>query len=77
MVDFSKYEGLGNDFILVDDRDKTAPSLTPEQSAALCHRNLYVLFLVLVFSLYYAILSIIFERFSRLDYARNHPPDSF
>jgi diaminopimelate epimerase len=39
MVDFSKYEGLGNDFILIDDRDKTAPSLTPEQSAALCHRN--------------------------------------
>jgi diaminopimelate epimerase len=38
-VKFAKYEGLGNDFILVDDRDKTAPSLTPEQSAKLCHRN--------------------------------------
>ena len=38
-VDFSKYEGLGNDFILVDDRDKDAPSLTPEQSEKLCNRN--------------------------------------
>lgn len=39
MISFSKYEGLGNDFILIDDRDKTEPSLTPEQSARLCHRN--------------------------------------
>jgi len=38
-VDFSKYEGLGNDFILVDDRDKDAPSLTPEESEKLCNRN--------------------------------------
>jgi diaminopimelate epimerase len=38
-VKFAKYEGLGNDFILVDDRDKEAPSLTPEQSAKLCNRN--------------------------------------
>lgn len=38
-VKFAKYEGLGNDFILVDDRDKTAPSLTPEQSEKLCNRN--------------------------------------
>ena len=39
LVEFSKYHGLGNDFILIDDRDKTEPSLTPEQSARLCHRN--------------------------------------
>lgn len=39
MVDFSKYEGLGNDFILIDDRDKESPSLTPEASEKLCHRN--------------------------------------
>jgi diaminopimelate epimerase len=39
MVEFSKYEGLGNDFILIDDRDKGTPSLTPEQSEKLCHRN--------------------------------------
>jgi len=38
-IEFSKYEGLGNDFILIDDRDKTEPSLTPEQSAKLCHRK--------------------------------------
>lgn len=38
-VSFAKYEGLGNDFILVDDRDKADPSLTPEQSEKLCHRN--------------------------------------
>jgi len=41
-VEFSKYEGLGNDFILVDDRDKEAPSLTPEQSEKLCNRNFSV-----------------------------------
>ncbi|CAJ1927741.1 unnamed protein product [Cylindrotheca closterium] len=39
LVEFSKYEGLGNDFILVDDRDKEAPSLTPEESEKLCDRN--------------------------------------
>lgn len=39
LVEFSKYEGLGNDFILIDDRDKDAPSLTPEESEKLCNRN--------------------------------------
>jgi len=38
-VNFSKYEGLGNDFILVDDRDKDAPSLTPDEAEKLCNRN--------------------------------------
>jgi hypothetical protein len=38
-VKFSKYEGLGNDFILIDDRDRVDPSLTPEQCIKLCHRN--------------------------------------
>jgi diaminopimelate epimerase len=38
-IKFSKYEGLGNDFILIDDRDKKDPSITPEQAAKLCHRN--------------------------------------
>lgn len=39
LIEFSKYEGLGNDFILIDDRDKEAPSLTPEESEKLCDRN--------------------------------------
>lgn len=38
-IPFSKYHGLGNDFILVDNRDRAEPSLTPEQSAKLCDRN--------------------------------------
>jgi diaminopimelate epimerase len=38
-VAFAKYEGLGNDFILVDDRDRTEPSLTPKQSQRLCDRH--------------------------------------
>jgi len=38
-VEFAKYEGLGNDFILIDDRDKEEPSLTSDQSAKLCDRN--------------------------------------
>mmetsp|Transcript_37824 Transcript_37824/g.82898 ORF Transcript_37824/g.82898 Transcript_37824/m.82898 type:complete len:355 (-) Transcript_37824:1531-2595(-) len=38
-VSFAKYEGLGNDFILIDDRDKSSPSLTPDQSERLCDRN--------------------------------------
>lgn len=39
MIEFSKYEGLGNDFILIDDRDRNTPSLSPEQSEKLCNRN--------------------------------------
>ena len=41
-IEFAKYEGLGNDFILVDDRDKESPSLTPDQSERLCNRNFCV-----------------------------------
>jgi len=41
-VNIAKYEGLGNDFILVDARDQSEPTLTPEQSAKLCDRNFSV-----------------------------------
>jgi diaminopimelate epimerase len=36
---FSKYHGLGNDFILVDNRAQAEPMVTPEQAVALCDRN--------------------------------------
>jgi len=41
-ITIAKYEGLGNDFILIDARDKSEPTLTPEQSAKLCDRNFSV-----------------------------------
>ncbi len=36
---FSKYHGLGNDFILVDNRASDEPMVTPEQAVDLCDRN--------------------------------------
>ncbi|XP_028956991.2 diaminopimelate epimerase, chloroplastic-like isoform X2 [Malus sylvestris] len=36
---FVKYHGLGNDFILVDNRDSSEPKTSPEQAAKLCDRN--------------------------------------
>jgi diaminopimelate epimerase len=41
-IPIAKYEGLGNDFILVDARQSVDPPLTPEQSAKLCNRNFSV-----------------------------------
>lgn len=38
-MEFSKYHGLGNDFILVDNRHRPEPVLTPEQAAAWCDRH--------------------------------------
>ncbi len=38
-IEFSKYQGLGNDFILIDDRHHAMPSLTPEQAVQLCDRH--------------------------------------
>jgi diaminopimelate epimerase len=32
-VKFTKYHGIGNDFILVDNRKSAEPILSPEQSA--------------------------------------------
>ncbi|KAH9619652.1 hypothetical protein KSS87_014264 [Heliosperma pusillum] len=39
VLHFVKYHGLGNDFILVDNRDSTDPKITPEQAVKLCDRN--------------------------------------
>jgi diaminopimelate epimerase len=38
-LEFTKYHGLGNDFILVDNRATSEPCLTPEQAAKLCDRH--------------------------------------
>lgn len=38
-VSFTKYHGLGNDFILIDNRHKSQPIVTPEQAIKLCDRN--------------------------------------
>uniref|UniRef100_A0A7S0RW01 diaminopimelate epimerase n=1 Tax=Pyramimonas obovata TaxID=1411642 RepID=A0A7S0RW01_9CHLO len=38
-VSFTKYQGLGNDFILVDNRDSDTPKVTEEQAVKLCDRN--------------------------------------
>jgi diaminopimelate epimerase len=38
-ISFTKYHGLGNDFVLVDNRHQKDPSLTPEQAVKWCDRN--------------------------------------
>jgi diaminopimelate epimerase len=38
-LEFTKYQGLGNDFILIDNRAQESPLLTPEQSAHWCDRH--------------------------------------
>lgn len=38
-IAFSKYHGLGNDFVLVDNRHQTDLILTPEQVTKWCDRN--------------------------------------
>jgi diaminopimelate epimerase len=38
-LEFVKYQGLGNDFVLVDNRSQNAPYLTPEQSIQACDRH--------------------------------------
>lgn len=39
MTTFRKYHGIGNDFVLVDNRRQKTPVLTAEQSVAICDRN--------------------------------------
>jgi diaminopimelate epimerase len=36
---FSKYQGLGNDFILIDNRDSDAPSISPQRAIEVCDRH--------------------------------------
>ncbi|MDJ0575175.1 MAG: diaminopimelate epimerase [Xenococcaceae cyanobacterium MO_234.B1] len=38
-IQFSKYQGLGNDFILIDNRHTTQAIITPEQAVAMCDRH--------------------------------------
>ena len=38
-VRFKKYQGLGNDFVVVDNRGSPTPSLTPAQAVRICDRN--------------------------------------
>lgn len=38
-LQFDKYQGLGNDFIMIDNRDRVEPLLTPAQAATLCDRH--------------------------------------
>jgi diaminopimelate epimerase len=38
-IEFTKYQGLGNDFILVDNRHQATPCITPDQAIQLCDRH--------------------------------------
>lgn len=38
-IEFTKYHGLGNDFILIDNRASAEPCLTPEQAVKWCDRH--------------------------------------
>ena len=38
-IEFAKYHGLGNDFILIDNLSSSEPVVTPEQAIKLCDRH--------------------------------------
>ncbi len=38
-IDFTKYHGLGNDFILIDNRQQPEPKITPQEAVAWCDRH--------------------------------------
>ncbi|MGF1603061.1 MAG: diaminopimelate epimerase [Thermosynechococcaceae cyanobacterium] len=38
-VKFTKYQGLGNDFVLIDNRHQADPLLTPQQAEQICDRH--------------------------------------
>lgn len=39
VIEFSKYHGLGNDFILIDNRHSIEPIVTPQQAVQMCDRH--------------------------------------
>lgn len=39
VIEFTKYHGLGNDFILIDNRHSPVPILTPEVAIEMCDRH--------------------------------------
>jgi diaminopimelate epimerase len=39
VIEFSKYHGLGNDFILIDNRHSAEPIVNPEQAIQMCDRH--------------------------------------
>ncbi len=38
-IQFSKYQGLGNDFILIDNLHATQPIITPQEAVKMCDRH--------------------------------------
>jgi diaminopimelate epimerase len=38
-ISFAKYQGLGNDFILIDNRHSSEPIISPERAIAMCDRH--------------------------------------
>ena len=38
-MEFTKYHGLGNDFILIDNRSSSFPLISPEQAIKMCDRH--------------------------------------
>ena len=38
-IEFSKYQGLGNDFVLIDNRHSADPIITPERAREICDRH--------------------------------------
>jgi diaminopimelate epimerase len=38
-IEFTKYHGLGNDFILIDNRHQLEPIITPQQAILMCDRH--------------------------------------
>jgi diaminopimelate epimerase len=39
VVEFTKYQGLGNDFVLIDNRHQAEPILSQDQAVQMCDRH--------------------------------------